>query len=34
LIFLKMAFEKTKAPYNEKSKIPENLNWESLITLD
>lgn len=34
LIFLKMAFEKTKAPYNEKSKIPESLNWESLAKLD
>jgi hypothetical protein len=29
-----MAFEKTKAPYNEKSKIPESLNWESLAKLD
>lgn len=34
LIFLKMAYEKTKAPYNEKSKIPENLNWETLINKD
>ncbi len=29
-----MAYEKTKAPYNEKSKIPENLNWETLINKD
>lgn len=34
LIFLKMAYEKTKAPYNEKSKIPENLNWETLVGKD
>lgn len=34
LIFLKMAYEKTLAPYNEKSKIPENLNWETLINKD
>lgn len=29
-----MAYEKTLAPYNEKSKIPENLNWETLINKD
>lgn len=34
LLFLKMAYEKTKPPYNATSKIPDNLNWESLEKLD
>jgi hypothetical protein len=29
-----MAYEKTKPPYNEKSKIPEKYNWEQLEKLD
>jgi type I restriction enzyme M protein len=34
LLFLKMAYEKTKPPYNETSKIPEKYNWEKLEKLD
>lgn len=34
LLFLKMAYEKTKPPYNEKSKIPEEYSWEKLEKLD
>lgn len=34
LIFLKMAYEKTKPPYNQPSQIPEKYNWASLEKLD
>lgn len=34
LLFLKMAYEKTKPPYNETSKIPDQYNWEKLEKLD
>jgi len=32
LLFLKMADEYSKPPYNRKINIPKNLNWESLLT--
>ena len=31
LLFLKMADEYSKPPYNRKINIPKNLNWESLL---
>src|SRR5215472_16639848 len=31
LLFLKMADERTKPPYNEPSRIPEQYNWQSLL---
>ena len=31
LLFLKMAYEQTQAPYNRKSIVPTNLGWESLL---
>ena len=31
LLFLKMDDERTKPPYNKKSDIPKNLNWQSLL---
>ncbi|MDD2516504.1 MAG: class I SAM-dependent DNA methyltransferase, partial [Candidatus Gracilibacteria bacterium] len=34
LIFLKMAYEKTKPPYNQDSQIPVEFNWASLEKLD
>ena len=34
LLFLKMADERTKPPYNNKSLIPVGLDWESLVTKD
>ncbi|MDD5376627.1 MAG: class I SAM-dependent DNA methyltransferase [Candidatus Gracilibacteria bacterium] len=34
LIFLKMAYEKTRAPYNQTSLVPDEYNWESLAKLD
>ncbi|GAB0174752.1 MAG: class I SAM-dependent DNA methyltransferase [Candidatus Altimarinota bacterium] len=34
IIFLKMAYERTRPPYNQESPIPEKYNWESLIKLD
>ncbi len=34
LLFLKMADEQTKPPFNKKSAIPEDLNWESLLKKD
>jgi type I restriction enzyme M protein len=34
LLFLKMAHERTEAPWNEKSKIPANLAWPSLLDKD
>ena len=33
LLFLKMADEYSKPPYNRKINIPKNLNWESLLTI-
>lgn len=34
LLFLKMDDEQTKPPFNRESKIPKNLNWESLLKKD
>jgi type I restriction enzyme M protein len=34
LLFLKMADERTKAPYNQKSPVPEQYAWPSLIKKD
>jgi len=34
LLFLKMADEQTKPPYNKPSSIPEGLDWQSLIEKD
>jgi len=34
LLFLKMAYERTQDPYNEPSRIPEGLGWETLRTKD
>ena len=34
LLFLKMADERTKAPYNQKSPVPEKYSWSSLIKKD
>ncbi len=34
LLFLKMAYEQTKPPFNKKSDIPAEYNWESLASLD
>ncbi len=34
LLFLKMADERTKPPYNEKSKLPSGYDWPSLIAKD
>ena len=34
LLFLKMADERTKAPYNQKSPVPEKYSWPSLIKRD
>jgi len=34
LLFLKMADERTKAPYNQKSPVPEQYGWPSLIKED
>jgi len=30
LLFLKMADERTKAPYNQKNPVPEKYSWSSL----
>lgn len=32
LLFLKMADEQTKPPYNKKSIIPKNYDWQSILT--
>ena len=32
LLFLKMAYERTLPPYNELSRIPAGLGWETLRT--
>ena len=34
LLFLKMADERTKAPYNQNSPVPEQYSWPSLIKKD
>lgn len=34
LLFLKMADEQTKPPFNKKSLIPKNFDWQSLIGKD
>lgn len=34
LLFLKMAHERTQAPYNQPSSIPAGYDWSSLIALD
>lgn len=34
LIFLKMADERTKSPFNEPSSIPQGLDWQSLLQKD
>ncbi len=34
LLFLKMADERTRAPYNQKSPVPEKYSWPGLITKD
>ena len=34
LLFLKMVDEQTKPPFNKKSTIPDDLNWDSLIKRD
>ena len=34
LLFLKMADERTQAPYNHKSPVPEKYGWQSLIKKD
>ena len=34
LLFLKMAYERTKPPYNQPSRIPKEYDWESLTRRD
>ena len=34
LLFLKMADERTKPPYNKPSPVPEGYDWPSLIKKD
>lgn len=34
LLFLKMADERTKAPYNQTSPVPEKCSWQSLLKKD
>jgi type I restriction enzyme M protein len=34
LLFLKMADERTKPPYNQPSKIPDKYSWPSLLKKD
>lgn len=34
LLFLKMADERTKAPYNQKSPVPDSYAWPSLVKRD
>jgi type I restriction enzyme M protein len=34
LLFLKMADERSKPPYNQASIVPENYNWQSLLEKD
>ncbi len=33
-LFLKMADERTKAPYNQSSQIPDKYSWPSLLKKD
>ena len=32
LLFLKMTDERTKAPYNQKSPVPEKYSWPSMVS--
>ena len=34
LLFLKMADERTRPPYHQKSPVPEKYNWQSLLKKD
>lgn len=34
LLFLKMADERTKSPYNQPSSIPDKYSWQSLLKKD
>src|SRR5712692_2260943 len=34
LLFLKMAYERTRPPYNQPSRIPQEYDWESLLQRD
>jgi type I restriction enzyme M protein len=34
LLFLKMADEQSKPPFNKPSPIPKNVDWQSLMRLD
>src|ERR1700741_2273708 len=34
LLFLKMAHERTQPPFNQPSRIPEGLGWQSLLDRD
>ena len=34
LLFLKMADEQSRAPFNKPSPIPKNVDWQSLMRLD
>lgn len=34
LLFLRMADQLTELPYNQKSSIPKELGWKSLLPLD
>ena len=34
MLFLKMAHERTQAPWSEPSPLPEGLDWPSLIARD
>jgi type I restriction enzyme M protein len=34
LLFLKMADEQSRAPFNKPSAIPKSVDWQSLIRLD
>ncbi len=34
LLFLKMADERSRPPYEQKSPIPDDYNWQSLISKD
>lgn len=34
LLFLKMADEQSRAPFNRPSPIPQNVDWQSLMRLD
>jgi type I restriction enzyme M protein len=34
LLFLKMADEQTRPPFNKDSKIPQGLDWQSLLSKD